>query len=177
MDIDALKYPIGTYTEPISITADEIEKSIGAIASFPLSLQTAVKGWSGQQLDTPYRPGGWTIRQLVHHCADSHMNAFIRHKLALTEEEPVIKPYAEALWAELPDAKTMDVASSLQVLDGLHKRWVYLLSSLTDMQLERMFFHPGLQKKMNIKSSVCMYAWHCSHHLAHTMQLKEAKSW
>lgn len=177
MNIDKLRYPIGRYEEPVTITVDEIDKSITIIASFPAALQTAVMGWSAQQLDTPYRPGGWTIRQLVHHCADSHMNAFIRHKLALTEEEPTIKPYAEALWADLPDGSIMDIDSSIQILEGVHKRWVYLLRSLSSNQLERSFFHPGLQRKMSIQAAVCLYGWHCSHHLAHVLQLKEAQSW
>src|SRR5271169_3227140 len=139
-----LRYPIGNYEVKTSLTPGERADAIAQIAETPKRMREAVGGLSGGQLDTPYRPGGWTVRQLAHHIPDSHMNAYVRFKLTLTEDEPTIKPYEEARWAELADAKTPPVEPSLALLENLHKRWVILLRSLTPEQWSRKFRHPGL---------------------------------
>jgi hypothetical protein len=171
-----LKYPIGKFSVPEQVTGPLIESSIADIASFPARLENDVFTLSMQQLDTPYRPGGWTIRQVVHHCADSHMNCLIRFKLALTEEKPHIKPYFEDLWAELPDAR-MDIAPSLQVLHGLHGKWVFLLNALTPEDLQRVFIHPEQNKEYSLDLAILLYAWHSNHHLAHITSLKLRENW
>ena len=172
-----LKYPIGKFLVPETITPHLIELSIEDIASFPVKLENEVSDLSESQLDTPYRPGGWTVRQVVHHCADSHMNSLIRFKLALTEDKPLIKPYFEDRWAELPDTRTMEIAPALQLLHGLHSKWVYLLKSLTAEQLQREFIHPEHNKEYTLKLSIILYAWHCNHHLAHITRLKFRQDW
>lgn len=149
---------------------------IADIASFPDRLSGAVEHLSAQQLDTPYRPGGWTIRQVVHHCADSHMNSLIRFKLALTEDKPVIKPYFEDRWANLPDS-IMDISPALQMLHGLHGKWVYLLQSLTAAELKKSFIHPEKQSEISLDVAIALYAWHCNHHLAHITSLKSRNCW
>jgi len=127
-------------------------------------------------LQTPYRPEGWTVQQLVHHIADSHMNAYIRFKLALTENKPIVKPYDEKLWAELPDSKLVDVSVSLDLIKSLHKRWTILLKQLTEEELEKEYLHPESGMK-NLKETICHYAWHCNHHLAHITSLKQRMNW
>src|SRR5690554_3238117 len=139
--LEQLKYPIGEYEKPEHISEDVMTQWIAEIAEFPAMLKNEVSRLSEEQLDITYRPQGWTIRQVVHHCADSHMNSLIRFKLALTEEQPSIKPYREERWAELADGK-MPIASSLMLLEGLHARWVALLHSLSDEELSRTYFHP-----------------------------------
>lgn len=166
-DIDKLKYPIGKFQKPEGINEQQVKSWIKIIEEFPEKLNDEVKNLSDEQLEKRYRPNGWTIRQVVHHCADSHMNSFIRFKLALTEEKPTIKPYAEELWAELPDAKDLPVDSSLRILAGLHERWVYLLVNLTDQELEKLFLHPETDLLISLKTNLGIYAWHCEHHLAH----------
>lgn len=132
---------------------------------------------SDAQLDTPYRPEGWTIRQVVHHCADSHMNAIIRLKLALTEEKPVIKPYFEDRWAELVDGKSLPIEPSLKILEGVHKRWVLLLENLTASQFQRTFVHPELGTEFSLAVATANYAWHCEHHLAHITNVQTRNGW
>lgn len=127
---------------------------------------------SETELEKQYRPGGWTIRQVVNHCADSHMNSLIRFKLALTEEIPMIKPYFENLWAELSDSRQISIDSSLKILEGLHVRWVNLLRSLKENDLDKEFFHPESKEKISLKHNIGIYAWHCEHHLA---DIKNAK--
>lgn len=177
MDIEKLKFPIGKFETPILIHSVELGQYINDIETFPIRLKKEVNQLSDIQLDTPYRPNGWTIRQVVHHCADSHINSFVRFKLALTEKEPTIKPYFEERWAELSDSKTMSIEPSLMMLDGLHKRWVVLLKSLTDSDLEKSFVHPEHGKAFKLKVSIANYAWHCNHHLAHITVLKSLKGW
>src|SRR5216684_1412096 len=139
-----LSYPIGKYEHKASLTPAERESAIAQIAATPKSLRNAVAGLSQQQFDTPYRPSGWTVRQVVHHVPDSHINSYVRFRLALTEDEPVIKPYDEARWAGLADASSADIELSLNLLDSLHRRWVILLRSLTADDMARKFRHPAL---------------------------------
>jgi len=171
MNLEQLKYPIGKFQKPITITEKTLAQWIADIAEFPAKLKNEVSKLTDGELDSPYRPEGWTIRQVVYHCADSHMNSLIRFKLALTEEVPTIKPYKEDQWAQLSDAQ-MPVAPSLQLLEALHSRWVNLLSSLTEQELSRCYYHPEQQKEIDLKTTIGLYAWHCNHHLAHVRQAK-----
>ena len=139
-------------------------------------MRNAVAGLNDGQLDTPYREGGWTLRQVVHHVADSHMNSYIRFRLALTEDEPTIKPYDEAVWANLIDAKTAPVAPSLSLLEGLHHRWAVLLRSLSETDVQRKFVHPELGT-LTVDQYISLYAWHGKHHAAHITSLRERKAW
>ena len=172
-----LQYPIGKFSLTSAVDRASVEFCIEDIASFPRRLSDAVTGLSEQQLDTPYRPGGWTVRQVVHHCADSHMNSWIRFKLALTEEKPVIKPYFEDRWAELPDTKVMNIEPALQLLTALHTKWVFLLRSLNESDLERTYVHPEQGKEYKLNVVIALYAWHCNHHLAHITSLKAREQW
>ena len=162
-----MKYPIGPFTPPSEITPELIQQWISEIESFPQLLREAVLNLTERQLDTPYREGGWTVRQVVHHCADSHMNSFIRFKLALTEDNPTIKGYHEAQWAEMPDYLQLPVEPSLKLLEGLHERWVVLLRSLGKDDLKKTFFHPEKQKSIPLDHTIALYAWHGKHHLGH----------
>ncbi len=172
-----LRYPIGKFTKPEVITEALLNQFISDIETFPLRIKNAVNDLSDEQLDTPYRPEGWTIRQVVNHCADSHMNSLMRLKLALTEETPTIKPYFEERWAELSDSKSMPVEPALKMLEGIHKRWVVLLKSLTEKDWERKFIHPQSGREFTIAVNTALYAWHCNHHLAHITTLKKSKDW
>jgi uncharacterized damage-inducible protein DinB len=174
--ITDLRYPIGRFTRPASFTDASRAAAIAAIADTPKQLRNAVHGLSDAQLDTPYRPGGWTVRQLVHHVPDSHMNAYVRTRLALTEENPTIKPYEEAKWAELADAKSMPVDVSLTMLDTLHSRWVALLRSMTPAQFSRTINHPE-SGPMTLDTILAMYAWHGAHHVAHVTELRRREGW
>jgi uncharacterized damage-inducible protein DinB len=174
--ITDLRYPIGRFTRPASFTDASRAAAIAAIAGTPKQLRNAVHGLSDAQLDTPYRPGGWTVRQLVHHVPDSHMNAYVRTRLALTEENPTIKPYEEAKWAELADAKSMPVDVSLTMLETLHARWVTLLRSMTPAQFSRTFNHPE-SGPMTLDAMLAMYAWHGAHHVAHVKELRRREGW
>jgi uncharacterized damage-inducible protein DinB len=149
---------------------------VDAIAVLPTRVREAVAGLHDAQLDTPYRPGGWTVRQVVHHIADSHMNAYVRLRFALTEDHPTIKPYSESAWAELADARTMPVDVSLTLLDGLHARWSALLRSLAPEQFARSLTHPE-SGEMTIDSLVALYAWHGRHHTAHITELRNSEGW
>lgn len=175
-DLEKLRYPIGRYSRPAEITPELLQERLAIIESFPERLRKEVENLSDEQLDTPYRPDGWTIRQVVHHCADSHLNAFTRLKLALTEEKPTIKPYLEARWAELPDS-ALPVAHSLMILEGLHARWSHLLHSLKEEDFARRFIHPQQGREMRLDELVALYGWHCEHHLAHITTTKREKSW
>ena len=175
MDQD-LRYPIGKFERPETITESQRRAFIDVIAEAPLHLVSAVAHLTPAQLDTPYRPGGWTVRQLAHHIPDSHMNAYVRFKLALTESEPTIKPYEEARWAELGDVATTPVGTSLALLENLHKRWVALLRSLTSADWARKFRHPELGA-MSLDQNLALYAWHGKHHVAHITALRERNGW
>jgi hypothetical protein len=165
--MEHLRFPIGHFICPEKITKSQITTWVSVIEQFPSELSRLLVKASEAQLDTPYREGGWTVRQVVHHCADSHINSFCRFKLALTEDKPTIKPYEEHLWAELADSKTMPIAPSLQILKGVHARWFVLLQSLSETDLQRSFFHPSNQKITTLAEGIGLYAWHCKHHAAH----------
>lgn len=177
MSIEQLKYPIGKFEKPSLITKSILKQWIDDIATFYERLLVEVKDLTNEQLDTPYRPEGWTIRQVVHHCADSHMNSLIRLKLALTEDQPIIKPYFEERWAELIDSKSMPIQPSLKMIEGIHERWVDLLNNLTKEQYTRTFVHPAQQKTFRVDENVGVYAWHCNHHLAHITETKKRNKW
>ena len=166
-----LRYPIGRYQAPETISAAQRSVWIEQIAQLPANLSKAVTGLTDAQLDTPYRPGGWTVRQVVHHLPDSHMNSYTRFRLALTEDSPLIKPYEEAAWAELSDARTAPIAPSLLLLDGLHARFVMLLRSLSEGDFARTFRHPELGAK-RLDWTLGLYAWHSLHHVAQINRLK-----
>lgn len=171
-----LRYPIGKFQAPASVTKEERAAFIDQIAVLPEDLNAAVAGLDDAQLDTPYREGGWTVRQVVHHVPDSHVNAYTRFKLALTENVPTIKTYEEAEWAELPEARSAPIGVSLALLDALHQRWVLLLRVLAPAQFARSFRHPELGL-MTIDQQIAMYAWHGRHHLAHITSLSTRMGW
>ena len=175
--LEQLKYPIGKFETPSIYTKEILEKAIQTIANFPDKLKKEVEKLTIDQLETPYRPDGWTIRQVVHHCADSHMNCFIRLKWALTEDNPTIKFYYENLWAEGTDNKTMPIEPTLQFLEGLHYRLAFVMKNLTENELEKTFIHPEHGKQFQLKEIICMYAWHCNDHLAHITELKKRMNW
>lgn len=171
------KYPIGKFQQPEKVTDVDIDKHIKTIKDFPSKLKYLVENLTDDQLDIQYRKGGWKIRQLIHHLADSHMNSFMRFKLALTEDNPTIKPYDEAQWAELQDSFSMDIKSSLQILKGLHKRWVYEMKSLTNKEFEHTFFHPEQSRNISLRESLAFYSWHCNHHFSHIENIIKEKGW
>ncbi|MFV8378975.1 YfiT family bacillithiol transferase [Flavobacterium sp. LB3R33] len=175
--LEHLRYPIGKFIAPEIYSGEYINNKIAEIASFPERLKKEVLQLTEEQLETAYRQDGWTIRQVIHHCADSHMNCFIRIKWALTEENPTIKFYHEDRWAELHDNLTMPVQPTLSFLDGLHYRLAYLMNSLSNEDLEKTFIHPENNKKFKIKEIIGTYAWHGNHHLAHITELKKQKGW
>lgn len=171
-----LQYPVGEFERPEKLTEEQRRACIGTIKETPARLQAAVAGLKAAQLDTPYRPGGWTVRQVVHHMPDSHMNSYVRFRLALTEAEPTIKPYDEARWAELADAKTAPVEPSLALLQNLHERWVLLLQSLSGADWARTFRHPEMGL-MTLEQNLALYDWHGRHHVAHINRLCERMGW
>lgn len=173
MTQEELKYPIGRFEQAQVLTEDTLSKCIDDIASFPARLKNEVENLNEQQLDTAYRPDGWTIRQVIHHCADSHLNSFIRLKLALTEDNPTIKPYYEERWAELADSKHCSIVPSLKMIEGLHERWLILLNNLSENDKARTFVHPEKGKSIRIDENIALYAWHCNHHLAHIKLAKK----
>jgi hypothetical protein len=170
------RYPIGKFSWGGTQTVEERNRCIGEIAATPARMRKAVAGLSATQLDTPYRDGGWTVRQVVHHVPDSHMNSYIRFKFALTEHEPTIKPYDEAQWAELIDGRTAPIEPSLSLLEGLHERWTLFLRSLSPEDVKRQFHHPELGV-VTIDQYIALYAWHGSHHVAHITSLRERMGW
>ena len=170
-----VRYPIGSFQYDGEMDMEVVNKWVKEIEELPRMLQDAVKDLDDEQLDTPYRLDGWTIRQVIHHLADSHMNAYIRLKLALTEESPVVKTYDETKWAELADYQ-FPVEGSLLLLKGLHKRWAMLLRTLSQSEMEKTFTHPELGEVL-IYKNIGMYAWHGKHHLAHITSLLEQKGW
>ena len=170
-DAPDLRYPIGKRVPRSSHTAESRAAAIKVIAATPARLKKAVAGRTKKQLDTPYRPGGWTVRQVVHHVADSHMNAYVRTRLTLTEDNPPVKPYDESKWAELSDAKTMPIEGSLAIIEALHARWVHLLRALPPAQLARTMFHPE-HGKISLDALLEIYAWHGPHHTAHVSELR-----
>lgn len=170
------RYPIGACPRPESIDAAHIPSYIASLAALPENMRSAVYGLSDAQLDTPYREGGWTARQVVHHVADSHMNAYIRTRLALTEDWPVVKGYDEKLWAELADARTLPVEVSLEILHPLHRRWVALFKSLNGSDWQRGYQHPE-RGRTTVLQAIALYDWHSRHHVAHIAELRKSKGW
>ncbi len=162
------RYPVGKFVMPESVTPEELQAYVARIRTAPARLAELVRGMSWAQLDTPYREGGWTVRQVVHHLPDSHMQAYSRMKMALTEEEPLIKPYDEAAWAQLPDSVSVPVETSLCLLDCLHKRWVAVMETLTVEQWQRTFRHPEIGL-LRLEVLAALYAWHSDHHIGHVM--------
>ena len=165
--MDFLRYPIGKFSPTTDISAGQRAEWMATLRDFPAIFRTATEALTATDLATPYRPDGWTTRQVVHHVADSHTNAYVRFRWALTEDSPTIKAYFEELWAELSDAKSADIAPSLTILDGVHARWVLLLNSMTESDWKRNFFHPESQKLWSLEQVLGLYAWHCMHHLGH----------
>ncbi|PUZ27120.1 DinB superfamily protein [Chitinophaga costaii] len=176
-DIEVLKYPIGHFEWPEEIFQHVLEGWINDIRHLPTLLEIAVQNLDEAQLLTPYRPGGWNVAQVVHHVADSHINAYTRFKLALTEDNPTIKPYEEGAWAELPDTKQTAINVSNTLLHALHKRWTVLMDNLSPEQWERTFIHPASKKTFKLKEIAGNYAWHGRHHLMHIIRLKERMGW
>lgn len=169
-DLEKLKFPIGKFQRPDPISENDLKTWIATIENFPSKIKQLTQNLSVEELNWIYRPKGWSIKQVVHHCADSHMNSFIRFKLALTENVPDIKPYEEQLWAELVDGNSDDILPSLQIIEGVHARWELLLKSFGEKELKKQFFHPGNMKIVSLEENIGVYAWHCSHHLAHIEQ-------
>lgn len=172
-----LRYPIGPFIYDGLMTDARRAECVARIAAAPARLRAAVTGLDDAQLDTPYRPGGWTVRQVVHHVPDSHLNAYTRIRLALTEDTPTIKPYEEARWAELPDARSLPVEVSLTLLEALHGRWVPLLERLGPADGARQLRHPEHGRLMTIDELFALYGWHGDHHVAHVTGLRERMGW
>ncbi len=176
MNIEQLRYPIGQFVPPEDYPATLIATWISQIEGLPNELRLSVEGLTDEQLDTPYRRGGWTVRQVVHHLPDSHLNSFIRFKWALTEQRPVIKAYDEQRWAELPDYTTTPIGVSLELLDALHRRWIVLLRALEPTELDREFIHPDAGPQ-TLSATIGAYAWHGKHDLAHIQGVMEREGW
>lgn len=170
------RFPIGTFKMPEPVGASQRAEWIDTIAQTPARLRTAIQGLSEAQFDTPYREGGWTVRQVIHHVPDSHMNAYVRFKLALTEDEPTVKPYSEGAWARLTDSSATPLEVSLTLLEALHERWVILLRSLSEADWRRAYIHPEAGR-VGLERALGMYAWHGAHHVAHITGLRQQQGW
>jgi len=170
------RFPIGKFKKPDNITPEQRREAVEMIAALPENLRNAVAGLTAAQIDTPYREGGWTVRQLVHHVADSHGQALMRLKWALTEDFPTVMGYSEKLWAELVDARTAPIEWSLEIVEAAHARWVLLLKSLTDADWQRGITHSE-RGRMTVEAQTLLYAWHSVHHTAHITELRKAKGW
>jgi hypothetical protein len=176
-DLNDLRFPIGQFSRPASSMAGIRAAHIKTLQLLPERLKAAVAGLDDHQLDTPYRDGGWTVRQVVHHVADSHANAYIRFKLALTEDWPTIKPYDEAAWAELSDARWLPVGTSLDLIAALHARWVSLLEAMGDEDFHKGYVHPEAGGHQNLAQVLALYDWHSRHHTAHITNLRQRMGW
>ena len=174
---DDVRYPVGSFVAPPSYDASLVPEQLATIAALPATMRKAVTGLDERQLDTPYREGGWTVRQVVHHVADSHMHAYMRTKHALTEDVPTIKAYEEADWARLPDSRTLPVEPSLQILEGVHARWGTVLTSLKAEEWQREYMHPEYKALWPLWKVVAMYAWHSRHHVGHITELRGRQDW
>jgi len=173
-----LRYPVGRFVRPTAaLPPSERTRMIAEIAAAPAALRAAVKGLTNAQLDTPYRPDGWTVRQVVHHVPDSHLNAYCRFKLALTEDVPTIKPYDETRWAETPDGRSALVEESLTLLEALHKRWIFLLERMAPADFERKLNHPEWSAPLTLDAMLALYSWHGRHHVAHVTELRRREGW
>ena len=175
--LEKLKFPIGQVNIPSEINPEHINEWIYTIETFPSKLEILVQNLNEEQLDTVYRQHGWTIRQVIHHCADSHQNSYIRFKWALTEEQPIIKAYFEDKWGELFDSKSAPIQLSINVLNALHAKWVYLLKGLTTENLSQSFIHPESKEIVSLAQNIGIYAWHCNHHYAHIYNLIQRNNW
>jgi hypothetical protein len=175
MNLEELKYPIGKLKYLKVIEKSHIKEWINTIKDFPYYIKNELSGLNSKELNYKYRPNGWTIQQVVCHCIDSHLNSFIRFKLALTEDIPIIRLYVEDKWAELPDTTDYDIYEAIIFLTALHKRWVFLLESLNEEQLNKTFIHPDGNEIISLKENLCIYAWHCKHHLQHIINAKKFK--
>lgn len=175
--MEQLRYPIGKFEIPGSISSADLDSYITDLETLPQRLSDLVTPLSEEQLETPYRPDGWTVRQLVHHISDSHHNSYIRFKWALTEDTPTIKAYDEKAWAELFDTRTAPILMSLYHLSAIHAKLVYLLKGLSDEDLERSFIHPDGNQETSLKENIARYAWHSNHHYAHINNLVKRKGW
>lgn len=177
MELDQLRYPIGKLDTTQPHTPENREKWKKTIRKFPKKLKKTIKSLNGEHLSTPYRPDGWTVRQVIHHLADSHVNSYIRFRWALTEDSPMIKAYHENLWAELPDAKYGSIKPSMEILKGVHSRWSRLLDEMTDDDYNKELGHPQWKHPLSLSFMLSLYAWHCDHHLAHITQLIKREGW
>jgi hypothetical protein len=173
---ESLRFPIGRFAMPAAFTVEAAVAHVATIRELPARLRAAVAGLTEAQLDTPYREGGWTVRQVVHHLADSHLHAYLRSKFAYTEDVPTIMPYEEAVWATLPDT-ALPVDGSLAILDGLHRRWTALLDALDDETWQRAYYHPESAMQWPLWKVAALYAWHSRHHVAHITTLREREGW
>jgi len=172
------RFPVGRFERPqAALSTSERGAAIDVLAKAPQEFRAAIAGLNDAQLDTPYRDGGWTVRQVIHHVPDSHMNAYVRCKLALTEDTPTVKPYDETKWAELADSRSPLVEDSLRLLESLHARWVYLLKRMQMSDFARLLNHPEWDAPMSLDTLLALYAWHCRHHVAHITELRKAKRW
>lgn len=176
-ELEKLKYPIGKFIPPSKIDEKQTELWITSLEELPKQFKQLVTPFSEEQLQTPYRPDGWTVRQVIHHLADSHHNSYIRFKWALTEDNPVIKPYDEKAWSDLFDSKSAPIQMSLDHLQAVHTKLVYLLRGLSEEQLQRKFIHPDGNEATTLKENIGRYAWHGSHHLAHVQNLADRSGW
>ena len=167
VNIELLKYPVGKFSMPEQITDEMIQAGIEVIEQFPKKIFTMLEHITVEQGVAKYRPDGWTVNQVVNHCADSHINAFIRFKCTLTEESPTIKPYLESKWAELPDGTNPDLTFSKTIIQGLHERWTYVLKNIKPEEWDRIYLHPESKRIFSLKQALMLYTWHCNHHSAH----------
>ena len=172
---EKLRYPVGRFEMPATFGKPDFERAAGAIADFPRDMAQAVKGLSDSALDWRYRPNGWRIREVIHHCSDSHINAYVRFKKGLTEPEPRIAGYDEAAWARLPDDQDLPIQNALDLLHTLHSRWAYLIQKMQAADFERGYYHPEIQRVVKLSEAVLQYEWHCRHHLAHVETAKKKK--
>ena len=174
--VQDLRFPVGKFQRPAELDAQSRAKAIENVAACPARMREAVRGLTPEQIDTPYRPDGWTVRQVVHHVPDSHLNAYIRFKLALTEDTPTIKPYNETKWAELPDVLAVPIETSLALLDAVHERWLAILQAMKPADFGRQLVHPE-SGQQSLDQMLALYAWHGRHHVAHVTSLRQRKGW
>lgn len=174
---DDLRYPIGRFRRPSAVSDDDLRSWIDAVACLPSEVRRASEGLDPRQLDTPYRDGGWSTRQIVHHLADSHMNSLIRFRLALTEDAPTIRPYDQDAWAGLADGRSAEIEPSLAILSGVHARWAVLLKSFGSADWARAFVHPQAGRTIRLDVNLALYAWHGRHHVAQIERLRERHGW
>jgi len=176
-DLEKLKFPIGRFVKPETTTAEQRASWIEAIRKLPGDLEAMTETWNVGQWKTPYRPEGWTAHQLVHHIADSHMNSLIRFKLGLTEDNPTIKPYDQAAWANMEDVSALPANVSLQIINGVHQRFVHVLQNMSDDDFKRTIFHPEMNKSIALDKMLALYGWHSEHHYMHLKNLKKSRAW